>query len=147
MWKQYGASLVLQSAINQGGLTSMQRISHSSSFGIFFFFPWRVLASYLQLTLHTNHTISAESQANICGSSYFSVKSLCLPWEVPIILQSQDPDLAVLVKGNVYQLQQKPHLSNLYLERQLEQQWQPMDHLSLWVPGQPEAQNWEVELF
>lgn len=48
---------------------------------------------------------------------------------MPIILQSQDPDLAVVVNGSIYQLQQKPHLSNLYLERQLEQQWQPMDDL------------------
>lgn len=66
---------------------------------------------------------------------------------MPFILQSQDPDLAVLVNGNIHQLQQKSHLSNLYLERQLEQQWQPMDHLSLWEPGHPEAQHWEVELF
>lgn len=66
---------------------------------------------------------------------------------MPIILQSQDPDLAVLVDGNIYQLQQKPHLCKLDLERQLEQQWQPMDRLSLWEPGHPEAQHREVELF
>lgn len=37
MWKQSGAFLVLQSVLNQGGLTSTQRISHSCSFGLFFF--------------------------------------------------------------------------------------------------------------
>lgn len=44
---------------------------------------------------------------------------------MPIILQSRDPDLAVLVNGNTHQLQQKPHLSNLYLQRQLEQHGPP----------------------
>lgn len=53
MWKQNGAFLVLQSALNQGGLTSMQHIFHSSSFGLFFFFIFPREFWPLQLMLQT----------------------------------------------------------------------------------------------
>lgn len=126
--------------------SSVQCISHLCPFGIFFSLEGYGLSSWTDITHQSSPLVlKARLTSVAAATSQLNPHVYLEKCQSSCSLTSQTPTSWLM--ATFTSCSKSINWATFFLERQLGQQWQTQDCLSLWEPGYPEPKHWEGVLF